>query len=124
MSKEEIAKNSLAFRLRSRRAELNFSQVELAKMVGVEQGIISKLERGKAKTTSAIGKLATALSCDVAWLEFGDTVLQSKESQPPFGRYEGLSALQLATLNALADAMRAGTFKDAECVATLGRLIK
>lgn len=63
--------NSLADRMRARRAELNMTQSELATKSGLKQSTISGLESGTRKSTRVIGSLAHALQCNALWLEKG-----------------------------------------------------
>ena len=55
---------NIAENIRKRRKEAGLSQMELAAMVAVEQGSISKFENGTKTPSIAMGKaLADALGC-------------------------------------------------------------
>lgn len=59
---------SLANRLKSRREELGLSQTALARIAGVSQQLISKIETGKSDATTEGPKLARALRVSIDWL--------------------------------------------------------
>lgn len=64
--------DTLAKRLRFRRKERGLSQDELAELSGIEQSLISKLERGVIQKTTGLVALANALKCRSTWLDSGD----------------------------------------------------
>ncbi len=67
-------------RLRDIRKQRGLTQAELAEISGVSQQLISKLERTRAKTSSAASKLAKALGVDVKWLLFGEYPAKEDDS--------------------------------------------
>ncbi|MGC0990085.1 helix-turn-helix transcriptional regulator [Pantoea agglomerans] len=74
--------NSIAKRLIERRADMQISQSELAKISGVAAAQISRYESGKAKPTpQVLSKLAKALLCHYEWLSdgIGDEYIKSQE---------------------------------------------
>ena len=64
-------KNLLGQRVRMRRKELGLSQERLGELAGLDQTVISKLERGEVQETARIASLAEALACDALWLATG-----------------------------------------------------
>jgi len=63
--------NSFAKRAKARRLELGFTQAEVARLSGLKQSDVSKIESGRIqKTTEMIG-LAQALQCNASWLAHG-----------------------------------------------------
>lgn len=63
--------HSLGDRIRAKRRELNISQIELAKKVGITQGALSHLESGRNETSKELPQIALALGVDVHWLLTG-----------------------------------------------------
>lgn len=63
---------TLADRIRIRRKELGLTQKELAKKIGVTQGVVGQLERGMLQGTRKTYALATALAVDIEWLLTGN----------------------------------------------------
>lgn len=61
--------DALKDRLLLARKRRGMTQMQLAEVSGLKQSDISKLERGKALSTSAIARLALALSVSPQWLE-------------------------------------------------------
>jgi SOS-response transcriptional repressor LexA len=66
-------KTTLGQRIKQRRKELDLSQVRLGELAGLDQTVISKLERGDVQETARIAELANALGCDALWLATGRT---------------------------------------------------
>ncbi len=64
-------RTTLGQRIKLRRKELELSQVRLGEMAGLDQTVISKLERGDVQETARIAELAEALECDALWLSQG-----------------------------------------------------
>lgn len=62
------------------RAELAFSQAELAKKAKVTQPVISELEAGKAQTSGHTPSIADALGVNAYWLETGHDQLPQFEN--------------------------------------------
>jgi SOS-response transcriptional repressor LexA len=67
----ETMKTSLGQRIKARRKALGLSQERLGELAGVDQTVISKLERGDVQETSRIAGLANVLQCDALWLATG-----------------------------------------------------
>ncbi len=63
--------STLGQRIRQRRKELGLSQERLGELAGLDQTVISKLERGDVQETARIAELAHALGCDALWLATG-----------------------------------------------------
>jgi SOS-response transcriptional repressor LexA len=68
--------HTLAQRLKTARKEARLTQEQLAKLSGVSQTDISKIERGQIKSTSSVIPLATALGRDAVWLQTGEPAHQ------------------------------------------------
>lgn len=64
-------KTTLGQRIKLRRKALDLSQAKLGEMAGLDQTVISKLERGDVHETARIAELAHALQCDALWLATG-----------------------------------------------------
>lgn len=73
--------DTLAKRLRFLRKERGLSQDELAELSGVEQSLISKLERGVIQRTTSLVALANALRCRPTWLDSGDGPMDAAVSE-------------------------------------------
>lgn len=69
--------DTLAKRLRFLRKERGLSQEELAELSGVEQSLISKLERGVIQRTTGLVALANALRGRATWLDIGDGPMEA-----------------------------------------------
>lgn len=63
---------TLAQRIRIARRARGLTQEQLATSSGVKQGDISKLETGRVQKSTAMGRLARALSVSVTWLELDE----------------------------------------------------
>lgn len=63
---------NLAKRLKKAREDAKLTQAQLAKRSGVKQQMISKLERGTAKSTSDIVTIASAVGVSAQWLATGE----------------------------------------------------
>ena len=63
--------STLAGRLRSRRKEFGWTQVQLAETVGTSQAVIQKIENGKSRRPRILESLAAALEVSPSWLMFG-----------------------------------------------------
>ncbi|MDE8556091.1 helix-turn-helix domain-containing protein [Pantoea vagans] len=61
-------------RVKARRNELNLSQCELARIVGMKQQSLQAIEAGITKRPRRLLELASALGCEPGWLLFGDDV--------------------------------------------------
>lgn len=64
-------KTTLGQRIKARRKALGLSQVRLGELAGLDQTVISKLERGDVQETARIAELANVLQCDALWLATG-----------------------------------------------------
>lgn len=71
--------NSFAERVRSRRIALGLTQSQLAKLAGLRQPDISKIELGKINETTKLLGLARALKCTPDWLETGKGQIERPE---------------------------------------------
>lgn len=58
-------------RIKTARKHAKLTQVELAKLVGIDQTSISDLERGKSQSSSYNARIATACGVSSLWLEHG-----------------------------------------------------
>ncbi len=62
---------TLAGRLRKRRREFGWTQVQLAEEVGTSQAVIQKIENGKSLRPRILEDLAKSLDVSPSWLMFG-----------------------------------------------------
>ena len=62
---------TLAGRLRKRRREFGWTQVQLAEEVGTSQAVIQKIENGKSLRPRILEHLSKALDVSPSWLMFG-----------------------------------------------------
>lgn len=54
-------------KLRRKRIEAGLNQVDVARVTGIQQSHISRLERGASSTTpKSLGRIALALGCTIA----------------------------------------------------------
>jgi SOS-response transcriptional repressor LexA len=98
--------DTLAKRLRFLRKERGLSQEELAELSGVEQSLISKLERGVIQRTTGLVALANALRGRPTWLDIGDGPMEAPvEETTTYLLTPGAKASNPA----LASMLRAGT---------------
>lgn len=58
-------------RIKAARKHASLTQIELAKLVGIDQTSISDLERGKSQSSSHSARIATACGVNALWLEQG-----------------------------------------------------
>lgn len=83
-------KTTLGQRIKARRKALGLSQVRLGELAGLDQTVISKLERGDVQETARIAALANVLQCDALWLatgkESGERANVAQVAQPQAGR--------------------------------------
>ncbi len=63
--------STLAARLRKRRKDIGWTQIQLAEEVGTSQAVIQKIENGKSLRPRILEDLATALDVLPSWLMFG-----------------------------------------------------
>lgn len=73
--------STLAERVKAAREHAGLKQAPLAKMVGVEQPVISQLERGKNLQSAHLPKIAHATGVSAIWLsdEIGPMIIDPKE---------------------------------------------
>ena len=73
---------SIANRIKQKRLELGFTQVELARKAGIKQPSLNAIETGKAKNmrASTLKGIAKALRVSVEWIETGATRVGEPES--------------------------------------------
>ncbi|WP_272536997.1 XRE family transcriptional regulator [Providencia sp. PROV206] len=64
-------KTTLAQRLKQARQNAGFTQSELAKLVGISQAAIQKIETGRAATSTRLIEISKALNVDPEWLSVG-----------------------------------------------------
>jgi SOS-response transcriptional repressor LexA len=85
--------DTLAKRLRFLRKERGLNQETLAQMSGLEQSLISKLERGVIQRTTGMVSLAQALRCRPEWLDSGDGPIEldvlNKLDQDSYDMWKG-----------------------------------
>lgn len=63
---------NMAYRIRTARLQAGQSQAQLARETKLTQQMISKLESGQSRSTSAIFAIANALGVSAEWLWLGD----------------------------------------------------
>lgn len=65
-----LKKDIMALRIKTRRLALGYTMQELAEKVGVQKSAVCKWEKGSVSNipTSRLKRLATALDCDPVWL--------------------------------------------------------
>jgi SOS-response transcriptional repressor LexA len=76
-------KTTLGQRIKERRKALELSQERLGALAGLDQTVISKLERGDVQETAKIAELAHALDCDALWLATGKGAPDIKNKNKP-----------------------------------------
>lgn len=95
---------TLAERLTRLRGERSLTQTQLARLSGVRQGMISRIETGQSQSVKAVGKIAAALNVSVSWLQFG-VLAPSDDGQRLVEIFELLGAADRARLLAIAEAL-------------------
>jgi SOS-response transcriptional repressor LexA len=78
-----MSKTTLGQRIKLRRKELGLSQEKLGELAGLDQTVISKLERGDVQETARVAELANALGCDALWLATGKTSGKEEHTRQP-----------------------------------------
>ena len=96
------AMNSLAERAKQRREDLGLTQGQVAKISGLRQPDISKIELGLIKETTKILGLARALQCDPEWLS-NEIHSKAPESVVPRAETPGVHYLPDRAVNTLDD---------------------
>lgn len=74
--------STFAQRLKFARKRCGINQQELAELSGINQSLISRMERGVIEKTAGVVALAVALDCHPRWLETGIDVPGEKDGQP------------------------------------------
>ena len=69
---------TISQRLKKKREEMNLSQAQLAKKVGMRQQSLQAIEAGTTKRPRYLFALAPALHCDPKWLLYGEMPSQSQ----------------------------------------------
>lgn len=72
-----LMNNPFAERIRASRIAVGLTQIALGDIVGLDQTVISKLERGTMHETTKIAELARALKVDAYWLATGNGTKES-----------------------------------------------
>ena len=67
---------NISERVKNRRSELNLSQCQLARIVGMRQQSLQAIEAGITKRPRHLLELAKALDCDPEWRLFGEEQAQ------------------------------------------------
>ena len=108
-------KTTLGQRIKARRKELGLSQEKLGELAGLDQTVISKLERGDVQETSRIAELAHALSCDALWLATGkeERARRHAGDAPHAAREPTMHAVSLKGKVPLISYVAAGSWNDA-----------
>lgn len=76
-------------RVLHRRLELGLTQTQVAKIAGLKQSDVSKIERGLISQTTKMLGLAKALRCRPEWLDSGNGLVDAVEaSQMPMQAME------------------------------------
>ena len=89
---------SLAERAKARRIELGITQEDVARVSGLKQSDVSKIESGRIqKTTEMIG-LARALRCNAIWLAHGQGDMLPSANTPAAQPMQTPGAIELAEL--------------------------
>lgn len=75
--------SSIAIRLRAARRRADMTQTELARIVGVTNRAISKIERGGTITPARnlVLKIADTLNVSAAWLSYGHKELKTLDAE-------------------------------------------
>jgi transcriptional regulator with XRE-family HTH domain len=74
--------DTLGKRVRGRRQQLKMTQTQLATAAGMNQGDVSKIERGEIQQTTKVVQLAKALDCNPVWMATGDGEMTAAVGQP------------------------------------------
>jgi len=64
---------TLSYRLKQKRNELNLTQAQLAELAGTKQQTIQQVEAGLTKRPRVLIELAQALGCEPLWLLYGNS---------------------------------------------------
>ena len=89
---------TLAIRARARRIELGLTQTEVARVSGLKQSDVSKIENGAIQKTTEMLGLARALRCSPQWLATGEGNMLAPASAIPNEPGPTPSAMELAML--------------------------
>lgn len=88
--------DSFADRVKARRAALGLKQGQVAKLAGLKQPDVSKIELGRILETTKLLGLARALQCNPDWLSTGKGPMELS-GQPP--SYQATEPVYLPTAN-------------------------
>ena len=86
---------TIAERVKQKRTDLRLTQAELAKLVGISQQSLQKIEDGRTQNPRKLLNLAKALHCDAEWLLLG-TASEVRESASSYTNNNS-SSLSLET---------------------------
>lgn len=89
---------TLAIRAKARRIELGLTQTEVARVSGLKQSDVSKIENGAIQKTTEMLGLARALRCSPQWLATGEGDMLARASAIPNEPGPTPSAMELAML--------------------------
>jgi transcriptional regulator with XRE-family HTH domain len=78
----DVRMDTLAKRAKVARLRIAMRQEDLAKLSGVKQSDISKIENGRILKTTSVVSLARALGCDPDWLATGEGSMVSEKVWP------------------------------------------
>jgi DNA-binding XRE family transcriptional regulator len=78
----DVLMDTLAKRAKAARLRIAMRQEDLAKLSGVKQSDISKIENGRILKTTSVVPLARALGCDPDWLATGEGSMVSEKVWP------------------------------------------
>ncbi|CAB3705951.1 putative HTH-type transcriptional regulator [Achromobacter ruhlandii] len=84
--------STLGDRIKEARLSLGMSQAQLARKIGVSQGAIGHLERGRTQASSLLLRLASALGVSPVWLESGDVPFSTSDDEALASRLRHVSA--------------------------------
>jgi SOS-response transcriptional repressor LexA len=84
---------TIAERVKEERIKLGLTQAELAKLIGITQQSLQKIEDGKTQNPRKLLSLSKALNCTPEWLELGERG-EIRESIPDYTDQHNLSLNQ------------------------------
>ena len=95
-----LAMNDMAYRIRTTRQQAGLSQAQLATETCLTQQMISKLESGQSRSTSAIFSIARVLGVCAEWLWLGGDKTISQPFDHDLARaWQNLSEEQRAEIS-------------------------
>ena len=119
---EDVALANFGQRLAYARKKARLSQAKLAEQVSVTQSSVTQWESGQVvPRMEALLPLSDVLRVSVEWLLGGPARAASGSalSTPVQPGREGLTSLQVATVDALAEAFQRGLVSNDQCLALL-----